>query len=79
MFRFRLLVVAMTAAITTLSFGAEPAKTPEPAATPASAAANPLFKASTLQYQAPPFDKIADADFQPAIEEGMKQHIAEIE
>jgi hypothetical protein len=75
----RLLLVAMTAAITTLAAGAEPAKAPEPAARPATAAANPFFKASTLQYQAPPFDKITDADFQPAIEEGMKQNIAEIE
>jgi len=79
MFRTRLLLVAMTAAITTLASGAEPAKTPGPAAKPAAAAANPFFQASTLQYQAPPFDKITDADFQPAIEEGMKQHIAEIE
>ena len=79
MFRTRLLLVAMTAAITTLSAGAEPVKTPEPAAKPATAAANPFFRASTLQYQAPPFDKITDADFQPAIEEGMKQQIAEIE
>ena len=79
MFRIRLLLVAMTAAITTLAAAAEPAKTPEPAAKPATAAANPFFQASTLQYQAPPFDKITDADFQPAIEEGMKQNIAEIE
>jgi len=79
MFRIRLLLVAMTAAITTLAAGAEPAKTPEPAAKPATATANPFFQASTLQYQAPPFDKITDADFQPAIEEGMKQNIAEIE
>ena len=77
MFRTRLLLVAMTAAITTLASGAEPAKTSD--AKPATAAANPFFQASTLQYQAPPFDKITDADFQPAIEEGMKQHIAEIE
>ncbi|HEX9161766.1 MAG TPA: M3 family metallopeptidase, partial [Thermoanaerobaculia bacterium] len=30
-------------------------------------------------YQAPQFDKINDADFQPAIEEGMRQELAEIE
>src|SRR4029079_1377631 len=77
MFRTRLLLVAMTAAITTLASGAEPAKTSD--AKPATAAANPFFQASTLQYQAPPFDKITDADFQPAIEEGMKQQIAEID
>ncbi|MDE1965143.1 MAG: peptidyl-dipeptidase Dcp [Xanthomonadaceae bacterium] len=41
--------------------------------------ANPFAKASTLDFQAPPFDKITDADYQPAIEEGMRRHLAEIE
>jgi peptidyl-dipeptidase Dcp len=40
---------------------------------------NPLFTASTFQYQAPVFEKIQDTDYQPAIEEGMKQQIAEID
>ncbi|GAB2553566.1 peptidyl-dipeptidase Dcp [Rhodanobacter koreensis] len=40
---------------------------------------NPFFSASTLPFQAPPFDKIKDADYQPAIEEGMKQQLAEVE
>jgi peptidyl-dipeptidase Dcp len=40
---------------------------------------NPFFSASTLPFQAPPFDKIKDSDYQPAIEEGMKREIAEIE
>jgi len=39
---------------------------------------NPFAAASTLQYQAPPFDKIHDADYQPAIEEGMRQQLAEV-
>ncbi|HEX6536965.1 MAG TPA: peptidyl-dipeptidase Dcp [Gemmatimonadaceae bacterium] len=43
------------------------------------AGANPFFQPSPLPFQAPPFDKIHDADFQPALEEGMKQHLAEIE
>jgi len=78
MFRKPLLLVAMTMAIA----GAHAASKPEPAAgakTATAPAANPFFKASTLQYQAPPFDKITDADFQPAMEEGMKQQLAEIE
>jgi peptidyl-dipeptidase Dcp len=45
----------------------------------APAAENPFFKPSTLPYQAPPFDRIKDSDFQPAIEEGMKQELAEIQ
>src|ERR1043166_769017 len=40
--------------------------------------ANPFASPSTLQYQAPPFDKIHDADFQPALEEGMRRQLAEI-
>ncbi|MGE5358428.1 MAG: M3 family metallopeptidase [Bacteroidales bacterium] len=42
-------------------------------------AANPFFTASTLPYQAPPFDRIKDGDFQPAIEQGMKRQRAEID
>ena len=40
---------------------------------------NPFFKPSMLPYQAPPFDKIKDSDFQPAMEEGMKQELTEVE
>ncbi|MGO9577648.1 MAG: peptidyl-dipeptidase Dcp [Terriglobales bacterium] len=39
---------------------------------------NPFFAPSTLPLQAPPFDKIKDEDFQPAIEAGMAQQQAEI-
>ena len=45
----------------------------------AQTATNPFFTESTLPFHAPPFDKIHDADYQPAIDEGMKQHLAEIE
>jgi len=38
---------------------------------------NPFAAASTLFDQAPPFDRIHDADFQPALEEGMRQQLAE--
>jgi peptidyl-dipeptidase Dcp len=40
--------------------------------------ANPFFSESTLPYHAPPFDKIKDSDYAPAIEEGMKNQLAEI-
>jgi peptidyl-dipeptidase Dcp len=42
------------------------------------AAANPFAQPSALPFQAPPFDKIQDADYQPAIEEGMTASLAEI-
>jgi peptidyl-dipeptidase Dcp len=39
---------------------------------------NPFYAPSTLPFQAPPFDKIKDDDYQPAIEAGMAQQQAEI-
>ncbi|GET24071.1 peptidyl-dipeptidase Dcp [Prolixibacter sp. NT017] len=40
---------------------------------------NPFMKPSTLPYGAPDFTKIKDSDFQPAMEEGMKEQLAAIE
>ena len=51
--------------------------TPAAAADPA-VGGNPLLVASTLAFQAPRFDLIQDAHYQPAIEEGMRQHLAEV-
>jgi peptidyl-dipeptidase Dcp len=39
---------------------------------------NPFYAASTLPFGAPPFDKIKDGDYQPAIEAGMAQQLVEI-
>lgn len=74
--------VVLAAAIS-LALAACTGKSPEtvtettPSATPA-AAENPLLTASTLPFGAPMFDKIKDADYLPAFEEGMKQHLAEM-
>ena len=90
MFRLRLIVIATTMALAACSQQPNGA-TSSPATTASTAAAssaapattamtsNPFFSASTLPFQAPPFDKIKDADYQPAIDEGMKQQLAEIE
>jgi peptidyl-dipeptidase Dcp len=40
---------------------------------------NPLLRKSTLQYQAPEFDKIKDEHFKPAFEIGLKEQLLEIE
>src|SRR5436305_3237886 len=40
---------------------------------------NPLFVESTLPYHAPRFDLIRNEDYQPALEEGMRQNLAEID
>jgi len=93
MLRLRLLVIATSIALAACSqhSGESDNSAPAPVATaPASAAsavasvadanaANPFFTASTLPYQAPPFDKIKDSDYQPAIEEGMKQQLDEVQ
>jgi peptidyl-dipeptidase Dcp len=41
-------------------------------------AANPFAAPSTLPFQAPRFDIIKDADYQPAMEQGMAEQLAEI-
>lgn len=73
MFPLRTLVIATTMSLATFSSQA--------AVNTAAAgvSSNPFFAASTLPFQAPPFDKITDGDYQPAIEEGMRQHLLEIE
>ena len=40
--------------------------------------ANPFYKPSALPFQAPPFDKIKDSDYQPAIEAGMAEQLKEV-
>ena len=90
MLRLRMIVIATSIALGACSQPSDDtAKQPATAATvahasttvpaPAASTNNPFFAASTLPFQAPPFDKITEADYQPAIEEGMKQHLAEIE
>ena len=39
---------------------------------------NPFYAPSALPFQAPPFDKIKDGDYQPAIEAGMAEQRKEI-
>jgi peptidyl-dipeptidase Dcp len=39
---------------------------------------NPFYAPSSLPFYAPPFDKIRDEDYQPAMEAGMAQQLAEI-
>ncbi|HEX7965502.1 MAG TPA: peptidyl-dipeptidase Dcp [Gammaproteobacteria bacterium] len=70
--------VAMIAAATStaLADGAKPAAAPAPASFTAD---NPFAKPSPLPMQAPQFDKIKDSDYQPAIEEGIRQQRAEVD
>jgi peptidyl-dipeptidase Dcp len=40
---------------------------------------NPFYSPSELPLGAPPFDRIRDEHFQPAIEEGRRRHLAEVD
>lgn len=69
--------LAMNTACTTMkNTEAQSTEIPAPGA---SLATNPFMKKSSLQYQAPEFDKIKDEDFKPAFDYGMKVQLAEIE
>ncbi len=50
-----------------------------PAAGAAFGPDNPFYAPSTLPFQAPPFDKIKDSDYQPAIDAGMEQQLTQVE
>lgn len=77
MLRGTLMTTTMSLAIATLLGTAlAPTAHAKDATLPAS---NPFAAPSTLPLQAPPFDKIKDSDYQPAIEAGMREQIAEIE
>jgi peptidyl-dipeptidase Dcp len=39
---------------------------------------NPFFAPSTLPYGLPPFAEISDADYRPAFDRGLEEHLAEI-
>lgn len=52
---------------------AEPAPAPKP-----TMSENPFFSESTLPYNLPPFDRITDADYVPAFERGMADHLREV-
>ncbi len=79
-------------AVTVLAFSAAACSTPDPEATASEGLsqadapgtmsdmnANPFFTESTLPFHAPAFDRITNAHYKPAFEQGMKEHLAEIE
>jgi peptidyl-dipeptidase Dcp len=50
-----------------------PSSSPKPTKKTADMTANPLLTESTLPYQLPPFDKIKDEHFKPALEQGIAE------
>ena len=67
--------VACTTSTTTTKSGGEGAAAP----LSTNNTSNAFYTPSTLQFQAPPFDKIKDTDYIPALEEGMKRQLAEVD
>jgi peptidyl-dipeptidase Dcp len=63
----------LSLSVATVNYSPQTTSASSPAAT------NPFFSESSLPYHAPPFDKIKDTDYAPAIEEGMKDQLAEVE
>jgi peptidyl-dipeptidase Dcp len=57
----------------------KPAGAAQRGATPGWDESNPFAKVSPLPFEAPPFDKIKDSDYQPAIEEGMRRELVDVE
>lgn len=74
---FLISTLAITSACSTMkTTDNDPTEIPAP---DASLSSNPFMTKSSLQYQAPEFDKIRDEHFKPAFEYGMKVQLAEIE
>ena len=81
------LALALGVALSTLALGACSSmagkdSATSPLAAPAAStgeADNPLFGVSTLPLQYPPFDKIKDSDFAPALDRGMAEQLAEMD
>ena len=69
----------MTALITSGALALGSANTPAVSADAKFGPANPFYAPSTLPFDAPPFDKIKDEDYQPAIEAGMAEELSEIQ
>src|SRR5258708_11857302 len=75
-------ILALSLALTLPLLAADTTKPKAAAArktTTTAARSNPFLTKSALLYQAPPFNRIKDSDFQPAIEKGMTVNRAEIE
>jgi peptidyl-dipeptidase Dcp len=67
-------ICILTAASVAFFSGVSPAFAADGAFGPS----NPFYAQSKLPFQAPPFDKIKDSDYQPAIEAGMAQQLVEM-
>jgi peptidyl-dipeptidase Dcp len=70
----RLMLLAAAAAMTVLTAAAATKDAGNPAM-----ADNPFARPSTLPFELPPFDRIHDADYSPAMEAGMRAELKEVD
>src|SRR6266576_1028505 len=75
---FRILAILAAMQITSASLNADKPSAKSSPPSPASGG-NPLLVESTLPYHAPPFDKIKDEHFAPALEAGMREQLKEVD
>ncbi len=75
---FRVLAILAAMQVTFIALNAEKPPAKKSPASPA-AGGNPLLVESTLPYHTPPFDKIKDEHFVPAIEAGMREQLKEVD
>jgi peptidyl-dipeptidase Dcp len=71
----KIMTASITAGAIALGTGIANASAAEPTFGPA----NPFFSPSSLPFHAPPFDRIKDEDYQPAIEAGMAEQDREMQ
>src|SRR5215469_1779594 len=67
-------VLSAALVTTTLAAGSAPAASPRTAAM----ADNPFAAPSKLAFQLPPFDRIRDSDYRPALEAGMAEQLHQV-
>src|SRR5208282_345132 len=75
----KVMLKLMTAFIASGAMALGTISTPTTAADAKFGPSNPFYAPSTLPFHAPPFDKIKDEDYQPAIEAGMAEELVEIQ
>ena len=78
-FKARILLSQISTLITAGAIALTPGAGSAQAAHSTFGPSNPFYAQSTLPFHAPPFDKIKDTDYQPAIEAGIKQNLEEVQ
>jgi peptidyl-dipeptidase Dcp len=75
--RTRIILLQISTLMIASAFALTPGAMQAQAADAGFGPGNPFYAPSTLPFHAPPFDKIKDSDYQPAIEAGIAQKIEE--